>query len=325
MKGLSVIICCHNSDSRLPETLKHIAFQQFKSNLDWELIIVNNASEDDTESVAKNEWNKYNVSNVKFSIVNELTPGLIYARKKGIDLALYEYIIFCDDDNWLMDNYLQNAFDIMESNPNIGALGGKGEGVTLALLPEWWEVEKGSYAVGTQSESSGCLNMRGYLWGAGLVVRKDIIDIVFDFKYPFLLIGRKENLVISGDDFEICSRILLLGYDLFYSETLLYKHFIDSYRLNDEYHEKLNRGFSLISTIQNKYRMAINYSTLEFNEKFLYLLKRLIIVFLSGFQKRRIEQLREFLIFGFLFKMGHNQTELSIYNFIKNTRNKRIK
>jgi glycosyltransferase involved in cell wall biosynthesis len=96
MNGISVIVCCYNSVSCLPETLKYLALQQIPSNIHCEVIIVNNASTDDTVGVTINEWEKLKCTEVEFHIINQLVSGLSNARKKGIEVAKYEYILFCD-------------------------------------------------------------------------------------------------------------------------------------------------------------------------------------------------------------------------------------
>ncbi|MEZ4823797.1 MAG: glycosyltransferase family A protein [Ignavibacteria bacterium] len=40
-------------------------------------------------------------------IVKENTPGWSIARQKGFDTAKYEYIVFCDDDNLLKDDFVK--------------------------------------------------------------------------------------------------------------------------------------------------------------------------------------------------------------------------
>src|SRR4051794_7116729 len=99
-KAISIIICCYNSSKRLPATLKHIAQQKMRSNILWEVIVVDNNSADDTKEVAVREWRKYNLS-VPFKVVTEQKQGLIHAREKGYAEAAYQLLLFCDDDNWL--------------------------------------------------------------------------------------------------------------------------------------------------------------------------------------------------------------------------------
>jgi glycosyltransferase involved in cell wall biosynthesis len=314
--GISVIVCCYNSALRLPETLKHLALQQLIDEIQWEVIIVNNASIDNTEEVCFNEWGKYQ-SSAGFAVIYEPEPGIIFARGKGLSIANYEYIVFCDDDNWLQADYLQTAYNLMEVLADAGALGGQGEVVTDQILPDWWEKEKNSYAVGSQAEKQGDVTKRGYLWGTGLISRKSILDQVFNPYHPFLLTGRKGNLITSGDDAEICSRIILLGWRLYYQEKLHYKHYISKKRLTNEYRNKLLSGFESTYEIQEKYKLAIEYSFFPFPKKIRYLLKRGGLVLSSGFNKRKVWMFNTFVFFAFGIKIINDKDMNIIYNFAR--------
>src|SRR5260370_31920760 len=54
--GVSVIICCYNSSAKLPATLGRLRSQRDTEAIPWELIVVDNASSDDTVAVARQPW-----------------------------------------------------------------------------------------------------------------------------------------------------------------------------------------------------------------------------------------------------------------------------
>jgi glycosyltransferase involved in cell wall biosynthesis len=135
-KGISVIICCYNSASRLPVTLKHLSQQNVDLVIPWEVIVVDNNSSDNTANIALSYWNA-SKTNTPLRVIEEKMPGLSFARKKGIREAQYEYIIFCDDDNWLSDNYIQQAYNLMEQHHFAAAFGGQSEAVSDIPIPEW--------------------------------------------------------------------------------------------------------------------------------------------------------------------------------------------
>src|SRR5260221_11052912 len=103
--GISVIVCCFNSATRISPTLKHLYNQKNISSSSWEIIIINNCSTDNTTEKATQVWDSFSSNKPSFKIVNESTPGLSVARQKGIDESYYDYVLFCDDDNWLEENY----------------------------------------------------------------------------------------------------------------------------------------------------------------------------------------------------------------------------
>lgn len=155
-KGITIIICTYNGRGRLGQTLTHIALLTIPSNIKIELILADNNSNDNSLEFAKQEWSKFKVSNISFKTISETKPDKLYALKKAIYTAEYEYLIICDDDNWLAKDYLIKAFNNFENMPNIAAFGGFGVAVTDTIeLPAWLKRYRFAYAVGTQSKDRG--------------------------------------------------------------------------------------------------------------------------------------------------------------------------
>ncbi len=242
--GVSIVVCCYNSADRLPETLEHIAHQKVEDCILWEVIIVNNHSSDNTVEVARNLWDTYGCT-APFRIVDEPKSGLSHAREKGFAEALYQYVLFCDDDNWLDQNYVQIASEIMSANPQVGVLGGQGEAVCAVEPPEWFEKYKSIYAVGKQAEKSeDVTDSRGYVYGAGTVVNRAAWSVLKRKGFQYFLTDRKNKSLSSGGDSEFCAAARLVGFRIFYAETLKFKHFIPEERLCWNYCRKMFKGFA---------------------------------------------------------------------------------
>lgn len=238
MYEFSIIICAYNAADRIRKTLEHIAKLDYSTE-HLELILVDNNSNDGTALVAEEAWGSLN-SAITFHIVKELNQGLSYARKRGVIEALGEFIVFCDDDNWLDSQYLKIAREVLKNNPAIGVLGGQGIPITEAdCFPNWFFIYAGYYATGVQSIRSGDISARGYVWGsASIVCRKPLMTILTS-GLDFLLSDRKGDSLSSGGDDELCKWFLIAGYKLWYIENMLFQHFIPSRRLTIDYIEKL--------------------------------------------------------------------------------------
>ena len=255
-KGITILICTYNGSLRIPETIAHIAAQQFSKAVAWEVLFVDNASTDDSSTVAVAEWNKYTTSASDFRVIHESTPGKLYALQKAISEARYEYFIICDDDNWLDARYVEKMFDLLESDPRIGAAGGQGIAATGGVpLPAWFEQAATDYAVGKQGVASGDITQREYLWGAGMGSRTALYQKMYDH-FPSLLIGQK-GVALSVEDAEYSMRMILAGYKLYYHSDLIFSHFITADRLVPGYKEKLAGSFEASAVILEKYRMAL--------------------------------------------------------------------
>ena len=280
--GISIIVCCYNSSKLLEQTLSHLAMQILPCELseNCEIILVDNCSTDGTKDTASRVWNKLNC-NIPLVLVDESKPGLSFARAKGIETARYEYLIFCDDDNWLMPNYVQIAYELLNEKSDVGAFGGQGIGVADVEFPEWWSAFKDGYAVGKQSDKSGYINNRGYLWGAGIVLRKSLFNKLFNENLPSLLTDRKGENLSSGGDFEICSRILIVKYSLYYDERLVYKHYMDSSRLTWEYKNRLFEGHKASHAVLTKYQDVLNAMNESLDRKVKFLIIGCVKLFLN--------------------------------------------
>jgi glycosyltransferase involved in cell wall biosynthesis len=256
-KGVSVIICCYNSASRLPQTLRHLAQQQVSAHIPFEVVVVNNASKDNTVEVADRIWKEL-ASPIRFQIVEQPLPGLSHAREKGIEVAQYEYLLFCDDDNWLQQDYIRIAFELLEDNPHIGALGGLGIPECEVEPPLWVKDFFGAYAVGPQQAHSGKLARGGVIVGAGAIYRQEALMRLKKGGFNSLLKGRNGDTLTSGEDLELCYALTLAGYQVWYDDRLLFKHFIRKDRINWRYILKISTGNSQAEPILNAYKLTID-------------------------------------------------------------------
>ena len=92
---LSIIIPTYNSASVLSRALDSIVCQSFT---DWEILIMDGVSNDDTLKVAQS----YNDSRIR--IYSEPDNGIYDAMNKGINKANGEWLYFLGSDDWLVDN-----------------------------------------------------------------------------------------------------------------------------------------------------------------------------------------------------------------------------
>ncbi len=235
--GLSVVMCCHNSVSRLKDSLLHLARQKNDTQQSRELILVDNGSTDGTAAFAKKEWTALG-NPFPMMLVEQPQLGQAFARKSGVLASKFDYGVFCDDDNWLADNYLDQAFSLLSKNALTAAFGGDVLPVSEEVLPAWFYSHAGSFAVGSQDKEEGDVTSRGYVWGAGMACRFDLLRAFYQSDLPFLAAGRTGDRLTSGDDSEICLWFVSAGYRLHYTKRLTLRHFIPGYRLAHEYFER---------------------------------------------------------------------------------------
>lgn len=228
--GISVVICCFNSASRLEQTLKHLSLQTDFNDAQWELIVVDNASTDDTLVVAKGIWNNLNKPDVGFKMLHESMPGKSYALKKGIEASAFDYILVCDDDNWLHANYLTKAFHRMEADPTIGVLGGCG-----VFHPEKpMRPEITGHEIAFVNGAQTWAQYDHWVYGAGSLIRRETIFKLFKNGWTPLVYGKNADKIV-GEDVEICYMYYLNGYQITSDDALLFEHFVPLAKQRIEY------------------------------------------------------------------------------------------
>lgn len=253
--GVSVVICCYNSAEKLPATLEHLLKQEMNPELPWEVILVDNASTDNTSDIARSLWP--DTAPVPLRIVHELEPGLSYARKRGVEETRYELVSFVDDDNWLAPNWVQTVAEIMNAHPEIGACGGRTEAVFEADPPFWFDKFQHNFVVGKQAEHAGDITwITGHLWGAGLTVRKNALQELINNNFQHLLTGRKKASLTAGEDYEICYALRLAGWRLWYEPSLVLRHYMPKKRLTWDNLIKMYRGFGAQTIGHDPYLLA---------------------------------------------------------------------
>lgn len=228
---ISVIICCFNSSTRIKLTLQHLAAQNL-DGLTCEVVVVDNNCIDQTIELSRSTWEEFGEP-FPLQVVIEKEPGLSHARKAGVIAAQGEIIIFCDDDNWLDNNYLSVAYQTMSLNKRIGVLAGQSRAVSDIEIPTWFYTYYGWYACGVLAMESGDVTTRKWVWGAGMVLRRDVMLKMY-LTFSHLTTDRKGADLSSGGDVEICLWHIISDYKLWYSAELLLCHYMENSRLNPE-------------------------------------------------------------------------------------------
>lgn len=252
MEGVSIIICSYNGAERLGPTLLHLALQ--KCSCPFEVIVMDNASTDKTADVANRELQKYS-DKLSYSVLTENRSGKQFAIDTGMAASRFNYIIICDDDNWLSENYVDRVYSIFENNKSIAITGGAGSPVPEVSLPFWFQRFGGYYAVFGQADRSAYVNS---VYGAGMAFRKNKYDEIGKFFTSFKLTGARGKNLLRGEDSELCLQFRLAGEKIWYDEELTFKHYIPQYRLTYGYLKQIIIGIAKSDVILKLYENAIS-------------------------------------------------------------------
>lgn len=112
-KTVSVVMAIYNGDKFINEQLDSILCQTY---LPTEVIIVNDASKDNSLAVVSDYKNKYG-HKLEFIIINNSTNlGVIKSFEEGIKLASSQYIALCDQDDVWFTNKIESLVQNINDN-----------------------------------------------------------------------------------------------------------------------------------------------------------------------------------------------------------------
>lgn len=239
-KGISVIICCYNSKTRISKTLEALALQDVPKYIPIEILLIDNCSTDGTALFSEELWNSLG-NPFSFRTIQENTPGVAHARRRGIKESFYEYILHCDDDNFLSTSYLKILFELFSQHPEVAAIGGCGELISDIPPPVWFPSVSAGYAIGPQAKTTGYVDA---VYGAGMGMRHSVMDLLYAGGFYCQFSGRVGTLkLVAGEDSEFCFAMRITGHKIWYDERLTFFHYMTNNRLQWEYTRKLFEGF----------------------------------------------------------------------------------
>ncbi len=134
--AVAVVVPCYKQAHYLPEAVESVVGQSFA---DWELIVVNDGSPDDTSRVARELIARHPDRRIR--LLEKPNGGLADARNAGIKEARGQYILPLDSDDKLHPQMLQKTVALLQANPKIAIaytdLARFGSVTDVVALPEY--------------------------------------------------------------------------------------------------------------------------------------------------------------------------------------------
>ena len=108
MPFFSIIIPAYNRSTLILDTLNSVMYQSFS---DWECIVVDDGSKDNTREVVQQVM----AQEARFKYVYQENAERSAARNNGVKHATGKYICFLDSDDQFTENHLQGLFDVISN------------------------------------------------------------------------------------------------------------------------------------------------------------------------------------------------------------------
>ncbi len=224
---ISVLICTRNRARALEKTLPTILAQPESDQYDYEVLVVDNASTDDTRQVIE----RLARTTHRLRCLFEPRAGLSYARNTAVRNSHGELIVFTDDDVLVTENWLAEIQREFADDPNLQLLGGR----VLLARPELRQV---ALQASTERRVVRYTEPVDVAMGANMAFRRRLFEEVglFDVR---LGAGR---FFAGGEEVEIFYRALKAGHYLLYAPNVLVYH--DHDRVTVEQACRLEHGYA---------------------------------------------------------------------------------
>lgn len=226
---VSVVICTHNRSRYLTQAINSLLKQNTDSQ-DYEIIVVDNCSTDDTRNVMNEFINNTNNNLIRY--IYEAKVGLSYARNAGWLSASGRYVAYLDDDGIAAGNWIESIIDVFENvSPMPGCIGGKSVPNWEVARPEWLSNDLlGGLAVIDWSDTPFFITDISVNWliGGNIAFPRSVLEQLGGFELGMDRTGEK---MLSNGDILIEKQIQKAGYRCYYNPSMEIHHTIQKERL----------------------------------------------------------------------------------------------
>ncbi len=231
---ITVAIPTHNGAARLPLVLDQLRSQIGTDLINWEVIVCDNGSTDDTATVVRHyqaSWPSQCPLHYRFAA----QQGAAFARQRAVEVARGNLVAFLDDDNIPTINWVAQVYRFAQSHPQASVFGSQIHGKFETELPGELTDIKCFLAIierGSQPHRYEPAN-KILPPAAGLVVRKQVwLETV---PARLFLNNKGKSAGLASEDLEAILYIQNSGHEVWYNPDMVVYHDIPSDRLNEDY------------------------------------------------------------------------------------------
>jgi len=233
LNSITIVFATYNGANTIEKTLQSLDKLHCPQNITFNIVIVDNASTDNTFSILKKYSDK-----LPLTILQEFKKGKNSALNKALTLIdeLGELIIFSDDDVIFSKNTLEKYIELANKETAFSLFGGK-------IIPHWLEKPSKAILEGIPQTVAFALTAEedGYqqgpiesikIHGPNMAVRKEIFLQGMRFDES---IGPSGNNYVMGSETDFLSRAEKNGYKAFYDSTIIVEHIIRHYQFENSW------------------------------------------------------------------------------------------
>lgn len=245
MLDFSVVICTFNGEDKLPGVLDRLRRQRQVSGLQWEVLVIDNNSVDNTAQVVRQHQSQWSGKIVLRSCF-EPKQGLAHARRCALHQVKAPLIGFLDDDTLPNPTWVYDAWLFGCQHPQAGAYGSAVQPIyDVPPPPNFRQIASLLAIIDRGNQPFIYTHRRGVLpAGAGMVVRREAW-LAHVPAQPVLMGVTARSLRNKGEDVETLSYIRDAGWEIWHNPAMKIQHHIPAERLEKPYLLKLCRSVGL--------------------------------------------------------------------------------
>lgn len=205
---VSVIICTRNRSSSLRQTLSALSAASVPTSCRYEVIVIDNASSDDTRAVIEAA-----AATMPVKYAHESRPGAGQARNTGLAQATGRLIFVIDDDCIVRPDWLDIGYRLLNQNPR-QVIGGRIDLHDARDLP---------LTIKTDTDPASLTSvgsLLGFLHGCNMIFGRVVLDEIGVFD-PLLGPGTRCR---AADDTDLIYRAFKAGVPVHYRPELRIAH-----------------------------------------------------------------------------------------------------
>jgi glycosyltransferase involved in cell wall biosynthesis len=234
---ISATICSYNRARFIVDAVESIFNQDFDRK-DYEVIVVDNNSSDNTLKLLEDYKNAH--PDYNFRYVTEPRQGVAFTRNRCAQEAKGAIVAYLDDDSKAEARWLRQIVDFFETHPDVESTGGKIEPYFLTGIPDWYS--KYFFGlVGRFDQGPEIKQLTGvrYPCGANMAFRKSVFDKVGLFNTE---LGRSGKGLLANEEKDIYLRILQQGGKVYYLPGVSVLHAVEANKFDRDYVRRHSMG-----------------------------------------------------------------------------------
>lgn len=255
MIKISVIIPTLNRAPSLKNALVSMLRQLFLKD-EYEIIVVDNGSTDNTKEIVKKLNKNYN-NRIKYFY--DERPGLHVGRHLGAKYAQGEILLYADDDIIASSDWVEEIYKCY-SKKEVGAAGGKIIPKFEIEPPKWLKIFHSGYLSLLDLGDEYLEINTNEIYGCNLSIRRNILFELGGFHPDTMTQGL---IKYRGDgETALMNKVIKAGYKTVYNPKAYIYHVIPSSRLTIHYFKKraFNQGISdSFSLIRKSGKIEYNF------------------------------------------------------------------